>query len=359
MQKIIVSPNEAGQRLDKLLAKHLSEAPKSFFYKMLRKKNIKLNGARAQGNEKLKAGDEITLFLAEETIQKFSGKKETIQNEFLRLKEQKTPFQVLYEDSEVLLVGKPSGMLSQKAKPQDISLNEYVIAYMLKSGSLSLEELKSFKPGICNRLDRNTSGLVAAGKTLRALQQLGEMFRLRTMKKYYLTIVNGELTKETHIHGWLVKDEQVQALGIPHSLYMLLLYGRLIFFFMVGAWMCRHAGSFTRVSLGRWWLWGALLLAVVVQCLVRREMMYVWYTPLVAILLSHAPLAPVVQRVLTVLGRYSMPMWLVHTWFAYYLFKDYVYALRYPVLIFLALTLVSLATSWLVMQAVRPLLRRL
>ena len=159
--------------------------------------------------------------------------------------------------------------------------------------------------------------------------------------------------------SWLVKDEQVQALGIPHSLYMLLLYGRLIFFFMVGAWMCRHAGSFTRVSLGRWWLWGALLLAVVVQCLVRREMMYVWYTPLVAILLSHAPLAPVVQRVLTVLGRYSMPMWLVHTWFAYYLFKDYVYALRYPVLIFLALTLVSLATSWLVMQAVRPLLRRL
>lgn len=159
--------------------------------------------------------------------------------------------------------------------------------------------------------------------------------------------------------SWLVKDEQVQALGIPHSLYMLLLYGRLIFFFMVGAWMCRHAGSFTRVSLGRWWLWGALLLAVVVQCLVRREMMYVWYTPLVAILLSHAPLAPVVQRVLTVLGRYSMPMWLVHTWFAYYLFKDYVYALRYPVLIFLALTLVSLATSWVVMQAVRPLLRRL
>ena len=217
MQKIIVSPNEAGQRLDKLLAKHLSEAPKSFFYKMLRKKNIKLNGARAQGNEKLKAGDEITLFLAEETIQKFSGKKETIQNEFLRLKEQKTPFQVLYEDSEVLLVGKPSGMLSQKAKPQDISLNEYVIAYMLKSGSLSLEELKSFKPGICNRLDRNTSGLVAAGKTLRALQQLGEMFRLRTMKKYYLTIVNGELTKETHIHGWLVKDEQTNKVRISQT----------------------------------------------------------------------------------------------------------------------------------------------
>ena len=217
MKLITVHEQEEGQKLLKLLGSYLKEASGGFLHKMLRKKNIKLNGARAQGNEKLKAGDEITLFLAEETIQKFSGKKETIQNEFLRLKEQKTPFQVLYEDSEVLLVGKPSGMLSQKAKPQDISLNEYVIAYMLKSGSLSLEELKSFKPGICNRLDRNTSGLVAAGKTLRALQQLGEMFRLRTMKKYYLTIVNGELTKETHIHGWLVKDEQTNKVRISQT----------------------------------------------------------------------------------------------------------------------------------------------
>ncbi|MGN0405421.1 MAG: RluA family pseudouridine synthase [Bariatricus sp.] len=214
MQKIIVSPNEAGQRLDKLLAKHLSEAPKGFFYKMLRKKNIKLNGAKAQGNEKLNAGDEITLFLSEDTIRKFSGRNEAIPNEFLHLKEQKIPFRVVYEDSDVLLVNKPYGMLSQKARPQDVSLNEYVIAYLLKNGAITQEELKTFKPGICNRLDRNTSGLVAAGKTLRALQQLGEMFRVRTMKKYYLTIVSGELTQETYIHGWLEKDEQTNKVRI-------------------------------------------------------------------------------------------------------------------------------------------------
>ena len=78
MKKIIVSPNEAGHRMDKLLAKYLSVAPKSFFYKMLRKKNIKLNGARAEGNEKLNIGDEITLFLSDDTIQKLSGNKEEV-----------------------------------------------------------------------------------------------------------------------------------------------------------------------------------------------------------------------------------------------------------------------------------------
>ena len=155
-------------------------------------------------------------------------------------------------------------------------------------------------------------------------------------------------------------------MACKRCLLQLLSFCRLVFAFLLGAWMCKHAGCGTRfthlfahLKQHGWLLWLLLLLAVVAQCLTRHRLSNFVYTPLVAILLSHAPLAPVVQRVLTVLGRYSMPMWLVHTWFAYYLFKDYVYALRYPVLIFLALTLVSLATSWLVMQAVRPLLRRL
>lgn len=155
-------------------------------------------------------------------------------------------------------------------------------------------------------------------------------------------------------------------MACKRCLLQLLSFCRLVFAFLLGAWMCKHAGCGTRfthlfahLKQHGWLLWLLLLLAVVAQCLTRHRLSNFVYTPLVAILLSHAPLAPVVQRVLTVLGRYSMPMWLVHTWFAYYLFKDYVYALRYPVLIFLALTLVSLATSWVVMQAVRPLLRRL
>lgn len=218
MQKITVSQNEAGQRLDKLLAKYLSAAPKSFFYKMLRKKNIKLNGKKAEGNEKLTLGDTIELFLSDETIEKFTGNKNAVQTELAAARKKGCQLDIIYEDSHVLLLNKPAGMLSQKADNATLSINEYMIAYLLESGQLKEEELKSFKPAICNRLDRNTSGLVAAGKSLAGLQQLGEMFRERTMEKYYLTIVNGVVKKDEYICGYLKKDERtnkVTVLNVP------------------------------------------------------------------------------------------------------------------------------------------------
>lgn len=217
MKKITVSQNEAGQRLDKLLAKYMSEAPKSFLYKMLRKKNIKLNGKKAQGNEKLILGDEITLFLSEETIEKFSGKKMSVNADIARALADNVKISVIYEDEHVLFLDKPAGMLSQKAEPQDLSLNEYMIAYLIKSRTITPEELKSFKPAICNRLDRNTSGLVAAGKTLPALQQLGDMFCKRTMRKYYLTLVEGNMQQEAHIRGYLRKNEQTNVVKITEK----------------------------------------------------------------------------------------------------------------------------------------------
>lgn len=217
MQKITVSSNEAGQRMDKLLAKYLSNAPKSFIYKMLRKKNIKLNGKKAEGNEMLQLGDEITMFLADETIEKFAGNTKKVQQELKRVSKSKTKLSVLYEDENVLFLDKPAGILSQKARPEDVSINEHFIAYLLESGQLKEEELRSFKPAICNRLDRNTSGIVAAGKTLAGLQQLTEMFRDRSMKKYYLTLVNGKLDKEEYIKGYLKKDEQTNKVSISKT----------------------------------------------------------------------------------------------------------------------------------------------
>lgn len=219
MQKITVSSNEAGQRLDKLLAKYLSEAPKSFLYKMLRKKNIKLNGKKAQGNEKLNLNDEITIFLADDTIEKFAGKKFTGESQEMpadikRALESTVVPEIIYEDEEVLFLNKPAGMLSQKAEPKDLSLNEYMIAYLIRSGNLKADELKSFKPSVCNRLDRNTSGLVAAGKTLAGLQALSEMFRDRGMEKYYLTVVDKVLTKERHVSGYLIKNENTNTVKI-------------------------------------------------------------------------------------------------------------------------------------------------
>lgn len=205
MQEIIVTPNEAGQRFDKLIAKYLNEAPKSFIYKMLRKKNIVLNGKKATGNEKLEVGDQIKFFLADETIEKFS--KVTVQKTKQRL-------DVIYEDDNILLINKPVGMLSQKADAKDESLVEHIITYLLDSGQLTEEALRKFKPSICNRLDRNTSGLVVTGKSLLGLQKMGELFKERSMRKFYRCLVAGEVKEKQYIKGYLFKDEGMNRVKI-------------------------------------------------------------------------------------------------------------------------------------------------
>lgn len=217
MQKITVSANEAGQRLDKLLGKYLSKAPMSFVYKMLRKKNIKLNGKKAQGSEKLTRGDEVEVFLSDETWEKFAGTSENekkIPADLKRALESSIRLSVVYEDADILILNKPAGMLSQKASPSDLSLNEYMLAYLLKKGDLKPAELASFRPSVCNRLDRNTSGLVTAGKSLAGLQELSEVLRDRTVKKYYLTIVDGVIKDRQKIEGYLLKNETTNQVKI-------------------------------------------------------------------------------------------------------------------------------------------------
>lgn len=209
MKSIIVNQNEAGQRLDKLLGKYLNLAGKGFLYKMLRKKNITLNGKKCTGSEKLAQGDEIRLFLSDETIEKFS--QVTVQ----QVKQVKLA--IVYEDAHVLLVNKPSGMLSQKARDTDESLVEYVTGYLLDTGALTREDLRSFRPSVCNRLDRNTSGLVAAGKSLAGLQILSEMFRDRSLHKYYLCVVAGTVDKARTIDGYLKKDARTNQVTIHKS----------------------------------------------------------------------------------------------------------------------------------------------
>lgn len=207
MQIITVNKNEAGQRLDKLLAKYLNEAPKSFLYKMLRKKNITLNGKKADGSEHTMQGDEIRLFLSDETVAKFSRHTEAAA-------ETKIALDIVYENEDILLVNKPCGMLSQKAAPSDISLVEHLIAYLTEEGAVTSRSLQTFRPSICNRLDRNTSGLVAAGKSLAGLQALTELIRNRGMEKYYLCMVKGSLKEERLIDGYLVKDSRSNQVSI-------------------------------------------------------------------------------------------------------------------------------------------------
>lgn len=207
MRQLISSERDAGQRLDKFLGKYLDKAPKSFIYKMLRKKNITLNGKKADGSEKLTKEDEIKLFLAEETIENFMEHKKMteISKKEAGLEQEKIRLDILYEDENVLIMNKPAGMLSQKAQKEDVSLVEYITAYLLESGQLKEEELKTFHPGICNRLDRNTSGIIIAGKTLLGLQTMSELLRERNVDKYYQCIVKGKVEKKQLIEGYLHK----------------------------------------------------------------------------------------------------------------------------------------------------------
>ncbi len=206
MQYFIVNDNQAGQRLDKLLLKYLNKAPKSFIYKMLRKKNITLNGKKAKGSEIITTGDEIKLFLSDETIAKFTEEVEALVVEH--------DFQIVYEDKNILVANKPVGLLSQKAKASDISLNEQIISYLLTSNEVDKQDLQTFKPAICNRLDRNTSGLIIAGKTLVGLQTISELFRSRDLGKYYLTIASGEIKEKNKATGYITKDESNNKVSV-------------------------------------------------------------------------------------------------------------------------------------------------
>ena len=229
MQQITIKAGDAGQRFDKFLKKYLKEAQSSFLYKMLRKKNITLNAKKADGSEKLKEGDEVAFFFSEETFAKFRGDNGEAEKESEKLiKEARNAYQkigkleVLYEDAHVLLVNKPAGVLSQKALPQDLSLNEWLIGYLLAKKEITPEQLRTFHPSVCNRLDRNTSGIVVCGKSLYGSQQMSLALKDRSLHKYYLLYVEGQLREEKRIEGYLQKDEKtnkvtVSSVQIPDS----------------------------------------------------------------------------------------------------------------------------------------------
>ena len=206
MKLLTVTEREAGQRLDKMLAKYLNLAGKGFIYKMIRKKNITLNGGRCDGSEKLEEGDQIRLFLSDETIGRFSS----VPVQPVK----KTSLDVIYEDENILLINKPCGMLSQKAAESDVSLVEYITAYLLETGAMTEEDLKTFRPSVCNRLDRNTSGIVIAGKTLGGLQAMGAVLKDRSLHKYYQCIVKGRVETPCRIRGYLRKNPAANQVSV-------------------------------------------------------------------------------------------------------------------------------------------------
>lgn len=261
MREINVSTNEAGQRLDKLLRKYLKNANTSFIYKMLRKKNIVLNDKKAEGKEILNLGDSVKMYFSEETFATMTGRSgqnsesadtnrsaaanasakracpasdqtssagksnaQTYRNGSsgnTSERKEKRAFDVegfrkhiVYEDENLLVLNKPSGWLSQSDASGLPSVNERCLQYLMATGALTEAQLQTFRPGIANRLDRNTSGLILFGKTLPALQELATLLRDRTMEKYYLAIVYGDIDHAQRIDGYLAKDERTNRVEI-------------------------------------------------------------------------------------------------------------------------------------------------
>lgn len=231
MQEIIIGPNQAGQRLDKFLHKYFPNAGSSFLYKMLRKKNITLNGKKAEGKEILVLNDKVQSFFSDETFEKFAGKVPEIiehvekQGQNTLTMQYEKAFKhtdmkgitVLYEDANVLILNKPVGVLTQKAKDNDISLNEWMIGYLLEKGRIDAKELELFKPSVVNRLDRNTSGMVLCGISLKGSQSLSKMIKERTIGKYYRTICVGQLKEAMVLKGSLTKNELTNTVSVDKN----------------------------------------------------------------------------------------------------------------------------------------------
>ena len=214
MRNLIVGADEGGQRLDKYLKRKLPLASSSFIYKMLRKKNITLRGKKADGSDKVEEGDSVALFLSEETIAKFSGssddnkirqREEEESRAFRTLSPLLGPSPVLYEDENILLVCKPAGVLSQKADPSDCSVNEWLREYLRRKG---FQPVSGFRPSVCNRLDRNTGGILFCARSLRGSRVLSALIRERLIRKTYRMVVHGRITEPGVIDTELIKDRR-------------------------------------------------------------------------------------------------------------------------------------------------------
>ncbi len=221
MKEIKVDNNLAGKRFDKFLGSYFSECSMGFLFKMLRKKNITLNGKKATGKELLNNGDVISVFFSDETFYKFTNKHigadasdNDNTSEYKRAFERFGSLEIVYEDDNILLINKPVGLLSQKAEGKDLSVNEWLIGYLLEKGDINSENLGTFRPSVCNRLDRNTSGLLICSKSLPGARQMALVLKDRTLHKYYKTIVIGNVSEDSHLSGYLYKDSKTNKVTL-------------------------------------------------------------------------------------------------------------------------------------------------
>ncbi len=199
-----VKKEESGQRLDKYLRKNLNEAPLSLLYKLLRKKDVKVNGKRVNGEYILNNEDNIDVYLSDEYLKEYVKPKGTY--------DLPKAFKVIYEDENIIIVDKPMGLsLHADEIEKTNTLANQVLAYTKRNGTSSVTYP-------AHRLDRNTSGLVIFGKDMETLHELNEMFKTRKgIHKYYLALTFNKLDKEKVIDAPLLKDEKKKLVSVDKN----------------------------------------------------------------------------------------------------------------------------------------------
>jgi len=215
VKELIIGKNEAGQRFDKYLKKVLKEAPNSFIYKMLRKKNITINGQKADGTEKTSEGDVVKFFLSDETFDKMQGQTNT--DLYFKNLDYKKYIDVIFEDDDIVVLNKPVNLLTQSDDSGEYCLNDYYLAYLYDTNKLTVESYKTFHPSVSNRLDRNTTGLVLCGKSLKGSQNNAAILKNRDLNKYYLALVDGIIKESGSIKAYLLKDDNKNTVEISDT----------------------------------------------------------------------------------------------------------------------------------------------
>ena len=201
MRILTIGKNDAGQRLDKFLTKAVKGLPLSMMYKQIRLKKIKLNRKRTEPNAMVKEGDEIQLFIKEEFF-------DMPEKDISALERIKPKLDICYEDQNILLCNKRAGVLVHEGEESgDNTLILHIKAYLCQKGEYCPRDEQSFAPALCNRIDRNTGGIVIAAKNAEALREMNEKIRNDEMRKFYFCAVHGHMPKKQDtLYGFLKKD---------------------------------------------------------------------------------------------------------------------------------------------------------
>ena len=212
MRELIIGKNDAGARLDRFVSKALPLLPPALLQKYIRIKRIKVNGGRAQRDQRLTEGDVVQLYINDEFFDKPSE-----ENMFLTLF--KPQVDIVYEDENLLLVNKRPGLVVHADETEKVNtLINHIQAYLYQKREWNPRWENAFAPALCNRIDRNTGGMVIAAKNAETLRIINEKIRLREIDKRYLCITVGRpKPPEGRIECFLLKNEQKKQVSVYHK----------------------------------------------------------------------------------------------------------------------------------------------